>query len=194
MHLSEGHRSDNLLDLSGLTREERVMVQASISNFDRVADALIIQHPRGITSDDNLNIRRLQAKDKNTRNGKLGASAYYADFTSAEDYGHNDSKVETAGAYRAHDDSFNPGSEVGEDALDCEDEKKYDMFSSYITLDDLSIFEAGELDAIALLADTWDNDLDPDVGAQLVQPNVRAHLSFGKEKGKSQGKGKFPVR
>ena len=32
-----------LLDLSGLTREERVVVQASINNerdFDRVADAL----------------------------------------------------------------------------------------------------------------------------------------------------------
>ena len=38
-----------LLDLSGLTREERVMVQASINNecdFDRFAEALIIQHPR----------------------------------------------------------------------------------------------------------------------------------------------------
>ena len=37
------------LELSGLTREERVMVQASISNerdFDRVAEVLIIQHPR----------------------------------------------------------------------------------------------------------------------------------------------------
>ena len=45
IHLSEGL----LLDLSGLTHEERVMVQASISNardFDRVAEALIIQHPR----------------------------------------------------------------------------------------------------------------------------------------------------
>ena len=31
-HLGEGHRSDMLLDLSGLTREERVMVQASINN------------------------------------------------------------------------------------------------------------------------------------------------------------------
>ena len=49
IHLSEGHRSDMLLDLSGLTREYRVMAQASISNerdFDRVAEALIIQHPR----------------------------------------------------------------------------------------------------------------------------------------------------
>ena len=49
-HLNEGHRSDMLPDLSGCTREERVMVLASINNerdFDRVADALIIQHPRG---------------------------------------------------------------------------------------------------------------------------------------------------
>ena len=28
IHLSEGHRSDMLLGLSGLTRQERVMVQA----------------------------------------------------------------------------------------------------------------------------------------------------------------------
>ena len=49
IHLSEGHRSDVLLDLSGLTLEERVVVHLSISNerdFDRVAEALIIQHPR----------------------------------------------------------------------------------------------------------------------------------------------------
>ena len=32
MHLSEGRRPDLLLDLTGLTREERVRVQALISN------------------------------------------------------------------------------------------------------------------------------------------------------------------
>ena len=32
IHPSEGHQSDMLLDLSGLTREERVLVQASINN------------------------------------------------------------------------------------------------------------------------------------------------------------------
>ena len=49
IHLSKGHRSDMLLDLSGLTREERVIVQASIGDkrdFDRVAGALIVRHPR----------------------------------------------------------------------------------------------------------------------------------------------------
>ena len=146
-------------------------------DFDKVADALIIQHPRihlrerrkraegqgrdGIKSSDNLNIRRLQEKDKHTSNGKLGASAHHAGFIFADDYGHNDSKVETADAYRAHNDTGNPGSDVGEEALDCKDGEKCDMFSSYITLDDASIFEVAEVDAIALLADTWDNDLDP---------------------------------
>ena len=45
IHLSEGHRSDMQMDRSSLIREERVMVQASISNesdFDRVVNALII--------------------------------------------------------------------------------------------------------------------------------------------------------
>ena len=45
IHLSEGHRSDMLLDVSGMTREERFMVQASTNNerdFDRVAEALIM--------------------------------------------------------------------------------------------------------------------------------------------------------
>ena len=56
------------------------------------------------------------------------------------------------------------------------------MFSPYITLDDASIFKAAELDEIALLADTWDNDIDPEVSAQQEQANVRAYLPFGKEK------------
>ena len=47
------------LDLSDLTREERVVIQESISNerdFDRVVEALIIQHPRSK--------RRAKDKDK----------------------------------------------------------------------------------------------------------------------------------
>ena len=75
-----------LLDLSGLTREERFMA-------NRVADALIIQHPRihlresqrpvkGKGKDepkrgDNSNPRwfRGKGKGKHTGNGKSGASA-----------------------------------------------------------------------------------------------------------------------
>ena len=47
--LSEGHRADMLLDLAGLDKHERTMIQASIGNardFDRIADALVVQHPR----------------------------------------------------------------------------------------------------------------------------------------------------
>ena len=47
--LSEGHRADLLLDLAGLDKNERTMVQASIGNsreFDKIAEALVVQHPR----------------------------------------------------------------------------------------------------------------------------------------------------
>ena len=101
MHPSEGYRSDMLLDLSRLTREERCYGTGFKKNnerdFDKVADVLIIQHPRihlresrkrakgkgkdGIQSSDNLNIRWLQEKDKHTGSGKLGASACYSDLT-----------------------------------------------------------------------------------------------------------------
>ena len=91
IHLSERHRSDMQLDLRGLTREERVMVQASTSNerdFGRVAEALIIQHPRihlresqrrangrgkdGFKRVDNPNTRwfRGKGKGKHTGSGK----------------------------------------------------------------------------------------------------------------------------
>ena len=73
--------------------------------------------------------------------------------------------------------------DIGEEALHCVDGEENDTFSSYVALDDVSVFGAAELDAIALLAGTWDNDLDPEVGAQLVQANVQAYLYFGKEKG-----------
>ena len=49
IQLSEGHRADMLLDLAGIDRGEKIMIQASIGNvrdFERIADALILQHPR----------------------------------------------------------------------------------------------------------------------------------------------------
>ena len=47
--LDPGHRADMLLDLSGLDKNERTMIQASIGNsrdFGKIAEALILQHPR----------------------------------------------------------------------------------------------------------------------------------------------------
>ena len=106
IHLSEGHRSEMLLGLSGLTREDRVMVQASTSNardFDRVSEALIIQHSRahlrenqrrakgkgkdGFKRVDNPNTRwfREKGKGRHTGSGKSGAIAHHANLTSVED-------------------------------------------------------------------------------------------------------------
>ena len=219
IHLSEGHRSDLFLDLSGLTREERVMVQASINNerdFDRVAKALIIQHPRihlresqrrvkgegkdGSKRGANSNTRWFRGKGtgKHTGSGKTGTSAHHANLTSDEDYDYYDEDMdEPANAYQAHNDPADSGSDVGEGAPDCDDDEETDTFSSYVALDDVTVLEAAELDAIALLADTWDIDLHPEVSAQLVQASVQAYLSFGKEKGEGKGKGeskgRYPV-
>jgi hypothetical protein len=49
IEFSECHRADDLLDLAGLDKNEKIMIQAAISNardFEKVADALIVQHPR----------------------------------------------------------------------------------------------------------------------------------------------------
>ena len=96
--------------------------------------------------------------------GKSGASAYYANFTSVENYDYEDDMSEPADACQAHNDPVDPGSDDGEDAADDDDDDwKNDTFSCYVALDDVLVFEAAELDAIALLADTWDNNLGPEV-------------------------------
>ena len=170
-----------LLDLSGLTREERVMVHLSLSNerdFDRVAEALIIQHPRilfresqrrakgkgkdGCKLGDNSNTRWFRGKGegKHTGSGKSVASAHYSNFISVEDYDYCDDMNDTTDAYHVHNDPVDPGSDDGEEALDDDDDdddEENDTFTSYVALDDVIVFEATELDAIALLADTWDN-------------------------------------
>ena len=188
VHLSEGHRSDMLLDLSGLTREERVMVQASISNardFGRVAEALIIQHPRVHLWE---NQRRAKGKGKdgfkrvdNPGKGKYAGSGTVEDY----DYYCDEDLDESANAYQAHNDPVDPGSDDGEEVPDRDDDEENDKLSSTIALDDVTIHEA-----IALLADTWNDDLDPEVSAQMVQVSVQAYLCFGKHKGKGKSKGK----
>ena len=78
-------------------------------------------------------------------------------------------RFEPADAYHAHNDPVDPASDDGEEALDDDDDEENETCSSYVALDDVNVFGAAEVDAIALLADTWDNDLDPEVSAQLVE-------------------------
>ena len=54
--------------------------------------------------------------------------------------------------------------------------RKTTRFSSYVAQNDVTVFEAAELD-------TWNDDLDPEVSAQLVQASAQAYFSFGKDKG-----------
>ena len=87
---------------------------------------------------------------------------------------------EFANAYQAHNDPVGPGSDGGEEALDYDYDEENDTSSSYVALDDVTVFEAAELDLFALLADTWDNDIDLKLGAQLVQACAQAYLSLRK--------------
>ena len=73
------------------------------------------------------------------------------------------------------------------------------MLSSHVALDDVTVFGATELDAIALVAETWNDDLDPEVTAQLVQASAQAYLLSERTKEnckgecKSKGNGRYPV-
>ena len=119
---SEGHRPDTLLDLSGLTREEKDMLQASISNerdVDRVAKAFIIQHPRillpecqrqakgkgkdGFKRVDNPNTRWFRGTGKGKHTVQRSNPA--ANLTSVEDYDYYDEDMdESANACQVHND------------------------------------------------------------------------------------------
>ena len=91
----------------------------------------------GIKRGDDSNTRWLQEKGKHIGNEKSGTNAYYANFTSVEDYGYDDDTVELADAYQAHNDPADPGSDVGQEALDCDDDEENDPFSSCVALDDV---------------------------------------------------------
>ena len=87
---------------------------------------------------------------------------------------------EPADACQAHNDPVDPGSDDGEEALDDadDDDEKNDTLSSYVALDDVIVFEAAELGTIALLADTWDNNLDPEVSKCTTGASERTSLPF----------------
>ena len=89
-------------------------------------------------------------------------SANHANLTSVVDYDYYDEDMtESANAYQTHRDPVDPGSDDGEEWM-----------------------------RLLLFADTWDDDLDPEVSAQLVQASAEAYLSFGKETVKGKGKAK----
>ena len=108
---------------------------------------------------------------------------FYANYTSREDFDYDDDTIDSADAYQAHNDPVDPGTDDGEESLDNDDNEEIDTFLWYVALDDVTVYEAAGIDAIALLADMWDNDPDPEVSAQLVQASAKGYLSHGEGKG-----------
>ena len=186
--LCEGHRSYMLLDLSGLTREERAMIQASIGNerdFDCVAEALIIhidefhlQESRSYIWPEAREKERAKTKTapcvvpasrRSRSKGKGKPTTYSEDPAICDDYDCEDDVVEFADAFQAYTDPADPGSDDGDD-VQHEHDDDYDTSGSYLAVDSATATEEAERDAIALLVDTWDVDLMSDL--------ARANSSF----------------
>ena len=127
IHLSERHQSDMLLDLSGMTRKRRVEEQASTnsdSDFDKVADALVIQQPRvplressEAPEEKGKDTHRLQEGGKHSDNGKPGTSVRCTNFNFVDDCDHSDDTDDRADTYRANSDLSHLGGNGREEVL-----------------------------------------------------------------------------
>ena len=63
--MSEDHRADMLFEQSGLSKREKNMIQASIQNgrdFQKVADALMLQHPRVHVNEEHRRRSEIESK------------------------------------------------------------------------------------------------------------------------------------
>ena len=114
LNLGEGHRADLLLDLAGLDKNERVMIQASIGNvrdFEKIAEALILQHPRPSNKPPTapkkgkgLGYKGGKGKYKGRRFGKgKGSFAHHANFAT-DDYMEEESQWRWNTALYAEDE------------------------------------------------------------------------------------------
>ena len=117
----------------------------------------------------------------------------YTNFNVVEDYDHGDDTVERADTYREHSDPSNLGGDSREKVQGRTADEANETFYPHVVPGDVSIFKAAGLGTIAPLANWQDNDLPPEVSAQLGQAKERAFIPFGKQKGKSKCKGKFLV-
>ena len=129
--LSQGPRSDMLLDLRGLTREERVMIQDSIGNerdFDfflpKFSSFNIHEFVSTRIEDTSPETREKEkAKTKTAlrrsggfssrwsrSKGKGQTTAYYADNATDDDYDNDDDAGEPKDSCQAHNDPAGPDS------------------------------------------------------------------------------------
>ena len=175
-----------LLVTAGVDRQEKMMVQASISNgrsFDRIADALICQHPRIHLSE----LRRItfsvpKGKDSFGQKGSTSRTHNRTGFCSIAYFGENGGS----------DEDEYPCADPAGDRSECDG----DCYSGdAVGVDEVEDpLGAAELDASGFLASAYGDPLpdDDDAVADYVQVNSVAFAAL-KGKGK-RGKGMYPVR
>ena len=216
IELSEGHRADMLLELAGLDRHEKIMVQASVNNartFERIADALILQHPRIHLKES----RRTSVGKGTSSKGKgKGGKGYFRRRYKGQGKGYKHTANIADEWYDDYPDALIQGSWDENDEHDGYDEDDGDPAAAYIAgsddeeeeevyeeEDEVDIedpVEASELLSIAFLADTEGYidhlDQDADSAASYIQESTTAFMTFnkGKRKGSSKGRKGYPVR
>ena len=202
IHPSEGHRSDVLLDLSGLPREERVM-----DRLQSVTKATLTELPKpsssNIARSHHLRDRQRRAKGDGFKRiqtlvgfrRKVNTlAAENLERTSVQDYDYFD------------EDKMNLQTPIKPTMpqLTLEAMTKKKLWTMMITrkktrflrmLPWMMLLFSRQLNwtRLLFLADTWNDDIDPDVSAHLVQSEC-TKLTFSQERTKKGVKAKPKVR
>ena len=205
IELSEGHRADMLLDLAGLDKSERIMVQASVNNarnFDKFADALLVQHPRCHVREQRRNTHSSGSyssmgkgkggyKSKGFGNGK-GKRRFHAHLGVEDEHDHLSYDDQGEGEGEEYDEPYtNPAHESEEDtaylAGEVEEPPMWEEAADPVF--------ASELNGVAMLAEEFGDDVldDPAQRAQCaeyIQTHCIGCLAFSNGKAKERAKGK----
>ena len=163
IELSATIRGDLMLEASGLSADQQLMVLTSINNereFDRLATALMEQHPKIHLSDRRQHDDRPSGGYKGGKRGSKGGYRRYANFGAEED---------------EEDDDYEE-----EDEPEADDDEE----AENETVDDV------ELDVFTCMAC---QEAEPEDIATMVQVETTAFAAwdrFGKGKARGKGKGK----
>ena len=202
LQLSEGHRADMLLDMAGIDKVARTMIQASIGNsreLEKVAEALTVQHPRLHLGEQKRSGTFPKGKGGGKgrgrsypgKGGKKGKGSYKGTAfmaTEYEDWAEDEWDEPTA--YPAYEDDDDEEDELSTDVPDLVESSSEDPV------------EASELESAAYIcsiSETSDDfeSLDADATAEYIQTQTIAFLAYkgkGKGRGKMAGGARYPIR
>ena len=190
--LSEAMRAELMIELSGITQQEALVVKAISGTpleFEKVGKTLIehygavrLRGGRPLTSGTpggyNKGITKGQGKGK-----PQWRTGYYAD--APEDYDHY--YEESPHDHDSHYEDYSVGPHVGLFAEDHQDEEP-EHYTEYVE-EEIEEWEAIALNAIVDL-DGNDPELDVAALGEAIQLEWAAMAAFGKAKGKGKGKAK----